>query len=196
MKVYILNADSNRYRSLYLANADDVERFDPPLAGEAIGPSWSPLPVWFPADEENLLPGDFPQLQAVGEPVFSRRALEVFGDLLEGRGELLPLSGVDDYVLFNVTRVPDVLDRQESELAYFDDGGVMDIDHYAFDPDRVANETIFRLPPIPDLYRYVTGPFVQRAQDAGLAGFAFDRIVWSDEADARIGWTSPEPGRR
>lgn len=138
----------------------------------------------------------FPSSKPSASPVFSRRALEVFGDLLEGRGEFLPLSGMDDYVLFNVTRVPDALDRQESELAYFDDGGVMGIDHYAFDPHRVATETIFRLPQTPDLYRYVTEPFVQRAQDAGLAGFAFDRIVWSDEADAQIGWTSPEPGRR
>ena len=64
--------------------------------------------------------GDYPFL-VLGLPVFSRRAIEALGDLLEGNGEILPTTCEGDEIFFfNVTRVIDALDESDSEVIGFD----------------------------------------------------------------------------
>ena len=55
-------------------------------------------------------------------PVLSPHAVEVLADLLEGRGEILPLraEGDGDVYGFDVTRMSDALDEDRSEIKRFD----------------------------------------------------------------------------
>lgn len=132
-------------------------------------------------DRGRKAPGEQFQLVAGGGLVFDARALEALGDLLEGRGELLPLDVQDDeeeYRLFNVTRVSDALDEDQSELKRFSsDGRIMRVVRFAFDADRLAGETIFKLVQRPN-YNYVTEVFRERAEAAALTGFRWREPVW------------------
>jgi len=130
-------------------------------------------------------------LGGVGCPVFSARAVEALSDLLEGRGELLPLEvegGGDLYrelYAFNITRLSDALDEAKSELKRFEsDGTIMRVERFEFDPGRLAGETVFKLAQMPEWHDFVTGAFMRRVQEAGLRGFSFDWRVWSPGGDA------------
>lgn len=178
MRVYILDADANRHNVYFVHEADwdRLERLDAtPLAS-----AWAPLTVQAPPGQP---PGDYPNFQGVASAcVFSGRAVEVLGDLLEGRGELLPLtSEAGKFFLFNVTRFTDALDKEQSVFQRFSDGGVMGVERYAFDPRRLSEGSIFKLRELPGLYKYVTDAFVERVREAGLTGFLFDRVVWEYE---------------
>ncbi len=114
-------------------------------------------------------------------PVFTGRAVEALGDLLEGCGELLPLAvvGGGEAYAFNITRVSDALDRDRSEFDYYRSGGIMSVEEYVFDTAAVAEETIFKLPIRTKTVEYVTDRFRDRVEQAGLTGFRWRPPVWS-----------------
>jgi hypothetical protein len=175
---------SNSYNSLLFAGDEDVSRsLDVPW-GEPMADTWVPLRVhWsapeFPVGEDTST--DFPSLGTV--PVFSAKAAEALSDLIEGRVELLPLDveGGDELYAVNVLRVSDALDEQASELKYFphDPTRIMRIVRHAFDPERLAGETILRLPQKPKGRPYITDLFVRRVREAGLRGLDLDNPVWT-----------------
>ena len=179
-EVYILDFDANRYAGLLVADERDLDRLDA-FVGAPIGAEWVPLRMAWETRGGALPKSDFCGI-AGGGFVFNARAVDALGDLLAGRGELLAIEVLDEqqeHYVFNVTRLSDALDEQRSQLAYFSDGGLMDIDRYEFDRGRLADETIFKLRQIPEVYEYVTGEFRRRVEQAGLSGFTFDRRVWS-----------------
>ena len=124
--------------------------------------------------------GDYSTLNAA--PVFTGRAVEALSDLLEGRGELLPLTvlGGSEAYAFNTTRLSDSLDRDRSEYDYYSSGTgrIMSVEDYVFDPARVADETIFKLAILPRGFEYVTDRFRHRVEQAGLTGFRW-APVWT-----------------
>ena len=181
MKVYILRADSNRYQTLVPVRADtwqeELARFD----GTPFGTSWSPVDVQVSHEDEknkDLLPSDFPSLIPY-IPVFSRRAIEVLGDLLQGNGEILPLNCTEGvYFAFNVTRIVDALDTSRSQLKLFQSTGrIMRVIRYEFLTDKLSSFTIFKLPQFDKSEVFVTDGFVQRVQEHNLTGFVFN-LVW------------------
>lgn len=176
-EVYILDFDANHWGRLLEVHELDRQRFRRTFDGSSLAGSWKPMEVYWDTDRGTRERCDFSTL--IGVPVFSERAVEALGDLLEGRGELLALEVAegDRQFLFNVTRLSDALDEQRSEIDYFDDGTVLAIDHYEFAPERLAGETIFKLAADPLGYEYVTDGFRDRVQEA-LTGFVFDRRVW------------------
>ena len=134
-----------------------------PSAGVPVGPDTS---------------SDSPGLARI--PVFTARALDALSDLLEGRGEPLPLEveGGGELYAFNATRLSDALDEERSDLKRFKaEGTIMRVKRFEFDPDRVAGETIFKLIQKRN-YEFVTEPFRKRVEEAALRGFWFER-VWS-----------------
>lgn len=184
--IYILDFDANRYAALLSAEEHALDAFGP-LDASPRAASWTP-PRMFWEDLGGARP--IPDYSTVaGAPVLRARALDVLGDLLQGRCELLPLhvEGDADLHMVNVTRLSDALDEERSELDLFGDGRVMDIDRHAFRPERLAGETIFRVAQAPDLWDYVTDAVRGRVENAGLTGFLWDRRVWS--ADGRAGNT-------
>jgi hypothetical protein len=100
-------------------------------------------------------------------------------DLLLPHGEFLPLDCPDgSYCAYNVTRVIDVMDEDDSELERFSDGGIMDIVRPAFYAERIASEVIFKLPQMRSTPIFVTDRFVERIEEHGLVGFDL-KPVWS-----------------
>ncbi len=179
MRVYILGADGDTFRPIYLAMEDGGLEFTRRFNG-------TPL--------KNLLTGNepfrfVPRILAKGDtpaydptiPVFNRKAVDALADLLEPNGELLPIKcGGEEYFLFNTTRLVDALDEDRSDLERFDDGRIWCIDRHSFVKDRVVGETVFKLRQRPIGRVYVTDPFVQRVLETGLRGFSFP-LVWSSE---------------
>jgi hypothetical protein len=131
-------------------------------------------------DPRQLPKGDFPSL-IPGVPVFSQRAVEAFGDLLKGNGEIFPLkiSG-DQYFLFNVTKVIEALDEFNSIVSRFRDGRVFYIDHYSFFVEKLLGLIIFKIPHTITGDVYVTDAFVERVDATRLKGFWFP-LVWSSD---------------
>ncbi|MGH2662091.1 MAG: imm11 family protein [Actinomycetota bacterium] len=186
MDVYVLDADANRFQNLILAREEDRRRLIGAFDGTPMAGTWTPPRVEVLAEEDGAArpPGDFPSLGGYA-PVFSRRATDAVEDLLEDAGELLPLDSPDGtYLVFNVTRVLDALDEDRSDVRRFKSTGrIMNIDRYQLIPERIGDAPIFKLSQIPRMYTFVTDRFVHRVRDAGLAGFLFDRKVWSDSGE-------------
>jgi hypothetical protein len=180
VNVYIPVADADRYQVLKPVDEDEYDRLFDGFRGAPMAETWTPMAVRVRTEADTDAgrpPGDFPSIGGA-PPVFSARAVEALADLLEGRGELLPLlSAEGEYYAFNVTRLADGLDEERSVITRFSDGRVMNIEEYAFVPEPLVDETIFKLPQIPETYEYVTDPFVERVRERALEGFVF-RAVW------------------
>lgn len=180
MNVYELRHESEAYQAIRpfaLADFDRLRRFE----GRPLKQSWIPARVDLFREATSFhrqIPGDFPYLTA-GVPVFTPKSLTTLADLLELHGEILPLQSKDgDFFAYNVTSVIDCLDVPNSQVARFDDGGIMDVKRYAFVPERLTAIPIFKIPQFPRSDVYVTDEFVKRVKDQGLIGFRF-RHLWS-----------------
>jgi hypothetical protein len=179
MNVYILDADVEKYLSIYYSNSDDIVEFNRRFDGSSLKKSWTGKEE-LEFGRDGLPKGDTPGLSS-HIPVFSPRAVEILADLLKDSGELLPITCEgEDYFLFNVTRLVDALDEDASELERFDDGGILRIARYGFKEDLLIGVNIFKLPQKPLSYPYVTDAFVHRVEDSALSGFEF-RLVWSSD---------------
>lgn len=177
-EVYRLEFDANRYAALVPVDEADYD-WRAPFDGRPVGSDWSPPLLYWETEDDKHPIGDYSTFS--GEPVFSDRAVDILDDLLDGRGELLPLavagSSEGRWWLFNITRLSDALDEQHSELRYFDDGRILGIDRWEFHSDRLAGETIFR-PARKLIYPCVTDAFRERVEQAQLTGWVWDRQVW------------------
>jgi hypothetical protein len=210
MNVYLLGTERNAeefrcYQGLLEADAENRKKMKEYRAnyslfdGGEIGDAWHPIHVIVDrseVDEWTPLPpaGDFPHFEgAIIDPVFSRRALDALGDLLQENGEILPLSCDEgEYYLFNTTRIVDAIDTEHTEFKPYsevdpdmallvDDPDFLTITRFAFHLEQVKDLTIFKIS-----HKYnkatpmVTDKFVQRVQKAGLKGFEFE-LLWSSD---------------
>lgn len=173
MQVYQLGRDANRYRWLSAVREEDFDALvGRPNLRRA---TWTPIYVEYLNDKLNrkLPKGDFPTFGTV--PTFTQKAVDVLFDILVENGELLPLTSAEGpFYVFNVTRVVDALDKEQSDLKRFSDGTIMRVVRYAFDPQAIGELSIFRVPELPT--EFVTQRFVDRVESAGLKGFAFSKI--------------------
>ena len=125
----------------------------------------------------NVLP-DFTHIGLTPIPTFSERAVQALGDMLSRNGELAPIK-MDEamqYYGFNPTRVVNVVDEEKSNIAYFSDGGLMDIDHYVLRPDVKELPPIFRIPQLVENTTYVSDEFIARVNECKLTGFRFQPL--------------------
>jgi hypothetical protein len=177
MNVYLLRADSNRYRGLILTRGDLFEfanRFD----GTLMKRPWADVKFGWDPDMLSKPKGDYPSL-IPSVPVFSRAAVAALRDLLEGAGEILPVKiAREEYFLHNVTRIVDALDESHSILHRFDDGRVFHDEEHSFFGDKLDGVSIFKVPQMPDLSIFVTDVFVKRVKQAKLKGFWLP-LLWS-----------------
>lgn len=138
--------------------------------GSPVGERWSPVRLRWTGP---LPHGDVTSFRP-GAHVFSPRALAALGPLLEGRGELLPVEVEGEepgWAVLNVTRVVDALDEGNSEILRFDDGGVMEVNRFEFHRERLAGETVFKIPQLRRNTTLVTDRFAAAVEKAGLEGF-------------------------
>jgi hypothetical protein len=182
MRIFKLRSDVEGYRWLDLV---DESGFD--LLGELddgpAGTLWSPLAAEWIEDDLNAgkPKSDFPTLGTT--PVFSQRAIDTLLDLLIENGEILPLEVEDgNYYVFNVTRELDAFDENRSDVVRFSTGRIMKVTRYAFHADKLHGPAIFKVPQVRGTI-FVTDPFVERVEKAGLTGFEFEK-VWEGAPEA------------
>ncbi len=186
MDVYALFPDYEDYgRELTMVRGDlgeFIRRFD----GTPMKRPVTDVTIAWQPETAHLAKGDYPHL-LLGLPVFSLRAIEALGDLLEGNGEILPTTCEGDQLFFfNVTKVIDVLDESNSEVLRFDHiPEVMRIAKYAFFIEALAQAVIFKIPQYRTGHVLVTDLFVERVKSTGLRGLGFPRL-WSTDETADI----------
>ncbi len=169
---WILPPNPSVYEMLYCLNG-------------AVGSSWVPPTMEIVHEDDDGKPrirSDFPWL---GEhaPILRPRAINALQTTLEAHGELLPLNCAEPVWLFNATRIIDALDQARSQIVRFEDGDILNIERYSFDPIEIGDHMIFRLP-IRSSPVFVTEAFVSQISAARLEGVAF-RLLWSNEAEQK-----------
>jgi hypothetical protein len=161
-------------------HADDrIRDFFPPfpIQGDWTSPRladlWRPLRVKGRVRAWN----DFPTIDMV-VPAFSQRAVDALGDILEANGELLPLEYEHGtWFAYNCRTVADIVDYTKSTVS-LDCGVQKEIDHYTIYVERLTGLTLFRMRHDVGPALYSTQSFVDRARQAGLRNFDFEKI-WS-----------------
>jgi hypothetical protein len=206
MNVYELNREKDakgfdRYQQLIVADLKTTKRLDEYESRlgwfdnhQLIGNAWFSVQIEEWEYTYTKTSGDYPVLAGFPgypiTPIFSHRAAEALAELLEGNGELLPLtSNIGEYYAFNITCEVDALDEEHSEFKLYselyddlgEDPDFLLVTRFMLYLDRVADLSIFKLPKrnrknIP----LVTDRFVQRVQEANLQGFAFNQL-WTDQ---------------
>jgi hypothetical protein len=196
LEVYELFAASNDYADLAGDRPDERDRVGK-LDGSSRADGWQrPQLHW---DYAGRPIPDFCTWNSM--PIFSDRAADALGDLLEGRGEWLGLDisgGPQDYRVFNITRLSDVLDEGASDVHYARDepGKILWIDRWAVHPELLAQETVFKLARDPAAERFVTDVVRDRIEQAGLTGFRWRSRLYPPTERQPIPDLEPDPASR
>ncbi|MGC9357759.1 MAG: imm11 family protein [Anaerolineae bacterium] len=182
MKIFTLRAHVNHYRNLVPDQEKVLEQYRA-FDGTALAEGFLPIQVE-PGEQADLPWSDFPGLTS-HIPVFSPHAVTALHDLLTGNGQFVPLvcpACPEPFQAFNVTRLVDVLDVENSEVKRFRSGRIMRVLRYSFHEERLADLTIFKIPEEPLKMVFVTRDFVRRVQNKGLTGFRFQLLATSEGA--------------
>ncbi len=159
---------------IFPADDDDYETFSA-MDGRVIQDWIAPVMKLDTADRTY---SDFPWL---GEhaPILKRPAVDALAPVLVEHGQLLPMKG-EEVWLFNTTTVLDALDHEQSRIAYFDNGDILDIERHIFRREKIGAAQLFKLPMRASAV-YVTDSFVEQVGSAGLRGVSFIRVWTSAE---------------
>ena len=120
MNIYLLRADVNNYQILVFKNGEDSKVLSK-MNGQSFKNNWKSFDLDPFIDDnfnKNLPKGDFPYLSN-RFLILSSKAVNCLKDLITPYGEVLPVNcDDDDYTLFNVTNVIDVLDLEKSNVRF------------------------------------------------------------------------------
>lgn len=177
MSVYRLDFALNDYAGLLTVDENDLDRLGP-FDGTPQAETWEHVALRWEPNDSRPVPD---ATEVAGAPVLGPRAREALGDLLDGRGEWLPVEvgGSEGWHLFNVTRLSDGLDEERSELSRFGDGRLRRVEVFEFDPAVLSDETVFKLAQKPRWYEFATDTLRDRVGEAELTGFKLEDPVWS-----------------
>jgi hypothetical protein len=168
------------YEDLSPVDEDDLDLFDE-FDGTARSSGWTPVQMEIVSvDSESgaaLQRADVPWF--MGNLVLRDKAIAAATPILTPLGELLPLECVDaKLVCFNATRVLDVLDEDQSQIARFPSTGrIMAIEKYVFQLDAIPERAAFRIPQQMTGDVYFTEPVVEDLRGLGLTGLDF-KLEW------------------
>ena len=123
--------------------------------------------------------GDFSNVNYEPYPCFSGHAKSVLEPHLNGLGQWFELDCEEaPYWLFEITNIVDALDESASLIV--DLGSVVDVKEFAFKPEALRDQLIFKIPQRPGSYNLVTDRFVNLVRQHRLTGFVF-KLLWSQE---------------
>jgi hypothetical protein len=182
MAVFRIREDVNRYEWLTLANFDEVfesvyQKFD----GWPMKESWPQLYVEGyreEDDEPECSSGDFRYVSGLSPGiVLSKHAVDVLGPILVGNGELLPIhySGAALF-FFNVTCLADVLNFDKSDVVCFSTGGILTVERYVFDADKIPSNDLFKIAQMPLGDTFVSEKFKEMVEENELEGLLFHPV--------------------
>ncbi|KGE19009.1 imm11 family protein [Paenibacillus wynnii] len=115
-------------------------------------------------------------------PVFSRKAINSTGDLLDNDVQILPIQiNLQEYYLLNVTCVIDCFNYEKSLYRTRSNGTIRDISKYVFHTNRLDGQFIYKTPEEVLSKVFVTDKFRDRVIEQGLTGFSFRELFDSEE---------------
>lgn len=179
MNIWKVSADANNYDNLTMCDEKEWDRFmEYQFDGRALKESWKSFEV---KEIEEIRRGDLPCLFGA-ILVFSNKAINVLSDFLNGNAETLPISyDKEDYFIINVTNVKDCIDYDKADVKRFKSSGkIMRFIKYAFIPERVKDEHIFKIDGYSKGCVFVSDKFKNVVESNGLQGFLFEE-VWNSE---------------
>jgi hypothetical protein len=159
----LLPRSDRTFDRLYEITPTDLEKWRPPNL------------YWYGSTPK----GDFPNLSAT-TPVVSDRAFEVMRPLIEKDVDRLQFNiPGGGYIGLHVRNIADCLDRENSEAVWFEPGRAMRIKQYAFRPERLAGQHLFRIPEYENGNAFLSAELMERLEDAGLKGLCRIKL-WED----------------
>jgi hypothetical protein len=124
-----------------------------------------------------LRDGDFSEYHGV--LALSARAREALLPMIGDAAELLPLQCEEgDFYLLNVLQVLDCLDRERSDITYWDDGSIRSVRRFAFQASCLDDKHIFKLPLHNYSRIYVSQLFKDSVEQQALKGLRFELAPW------------------
>jgi hypothetical protein len=131
-----------------------------------------------------FVPTDCPYFSPLQKSILlSERAIDVFGSLLDGAGQMFRTEQRQTetrYTILYVRRQVDALDEERSEVERFQSTGrISDVVRAEFHAERLRDAPIFRLPYGGMIY--ITDAIADLVQQHGLTGFKLTE-VWSAES--------------
>lgn len=168
------------YELCHPVSQGDFERINALINGDHRQDSWDPIQVSTIREDEgrDLIPSDSPWLGSHAL-IFNSRADGALGPLLRRYGEMLPVSCLEaDLWIYNPTNVIDALNEATSSVLRFADNRIMMIERYAFSPDVVADNDVFKIPSLRVSPTFVSHRFVDLWKASRLTGLEFKR-VWA-----------------
>lgn len=152
----------------------DPTYFDDHFVGRSMAAAWKP-PKFF-ASGECFPANDFVS-HLPGAIVTGVRAKRILEQVVGEHAEFLPLGTIADTPLFalNVTTVVDCLNHQRSgvTVSRSDSTRILDIAQFVFDPRKVRNVPIFKIPEMKTEI-FVSEGFVEAVASHGLSGAGFE----------------------
>ncbi|SDW88409.1 hypothetical protein SAMN05444487_107101 [Marininema mesophilum] len=186
MKVWALENDLEQdFEELQLLHFDsDYEKYMQKIQeAKSIADDWGRVEVF--SLEEDGRECDSPKFWGGScIPVFSEKALDVVNDMITDHTEVLPLKHpTNQYFIINVIQVIDAIDYNHSVLKELSSGLRVGFKKYAFHPERLLGQHIFKvyLDSRPHLNVLVSDEFKNRVEARFLTGFRFEKVWDSDE---------------
>ena len=141
--------------------------------GRVLSSTWEPQPIKFLYRSRKK--GDCPSLHSI--PFFSSKAVKVLSEIMGENVEYLPVTGeASKFTIVNVIKLIDALDREKSNLEYFDDGRIFNYTKLVLDSKKLSEDNIFKLVEFPRTDIIVSDKFKDAVEKAGLKGFAFEKV--------------------
>jgi hypothetical protein len=120
---------------------------------------------------------DWDYYTAINFDAFSPRAIAVLEPFFADRFGILPtkIEGHDYSCLYCRSRI-DCLDHSASDIVYFDDGDILEVNKYVFGAHVPKDPAIFAMPKL-TFSLYCTASVPKLVKDAGLKGFDFRHVA-------------------
>jgi Immunity protein family (Imm11) len=188
MGIWRILEDPNHYRSLTAPDLSPGEALDIGAlfrTSGTLGVTWTPIRVelWENGDEEEKPIGHFPSLSALAPLAISAQALEALYPLMNGDVEALDLITEQPIGKFYALNIffADCLDHSKSTFVFFNDGGIMGVERYAFRAGCLEGKHIFRLPE-KWTYVFVDDAFKHAVEENELEGLNFYRVPQENDS--------------
>ncbi|PEO88119.1 hypothetical protein CN571_15570 [Bacillus pseudomycoides] len=189
MKIWELKSSFDDYESFQLLNLEeDSKKYFEGKIDSAVKASDSWAEIRIKCVEEGKQ-SDFPHFWGeVGTPMVSKKAKKFLESMLGDNVEFLPLirnvTG-EVYYIINVLNAIDAIDYEKAILKKLRSGLIIDFKKYAFLPNVLKNQTIFKvylneILHIPSVF--VSDVFRNAVLESDLTGFEFVE-VWDSESN-------------
>lgn len=178
MRVWELLHDGDNYDYLYPTDEDEEKYYNVELRGKKLLEGWEILNFVVRKKRKR---SDIPLLN-LSRPIFSKKAVEVLAQFLDGKVELLPIEAEGEkFYILNVLNTIDCLDLEKSIIDKETNPvtGFMLVRVPMFLEEKVMKQGIFKI------HRYwtttyVTDEFREKVLKSGLQGFVF-KPIWDSE---------------